>query len=47
MSNKIKEVVIIEAVRTPIGTFMGSLRDLRADQLGSIVISEVIKNAFE
>ena len=45
MSNKIKEVVIIEAVRTPIGTFMGSLRDLRADQLGSIVISEVIKKS--
>ncbi|MBD1134809.1 acetyl-CoA C-acetyltransferase [Pelagibacterales bacterium SAG-MED47] len=45
MSNKIKEVVIIEAVRTPIGTFMGSLRDLRPDQLGSIVISEVIKKS--
>ena len=43
MSNKFKEVVIIEAVRTPIGTYNGSLKDIRADQLGSIVIKEILK----
>tara|TARA_B100001057_G_scaffold127106_1_gene126054 strand:- start:286 stop:1461 length:1176 start_codon:yes stop_codon:yes gene_type:complete len=43
MSNKFNEVVIIEAVRTPIGTYKGSLKDIKADQLGSIVIKEVLK----
>ena len=38
-----KEVVIVGAVRTVIGTYKGSLRKMRADQLGSIVISEVLK----
>ena len=43
MSNKLKEVVIIGAVRTPIGTYKGSLKLMKADQLGSIVIKEVLK----
>lgn len=33
-----KEVVIVSAVRTPIGGFLGSLSSLSATQLGSIVI---------
>ena len=37
------EVVIIEALRTPIGAYKGSLRNIRADQLGSIVIKEILK----
>jgi len=47
MTNKSekKEVVIVGAVRTVIGTFKGSLRKMRADQLGSIVISEVLKKS--
>ena len=40
MTDKLNEVVIIAAVRTPIGTYKGSLKDIRADQLGSIVIKE-------
>ena len=40
-----KEVVIVGAVRTVIGMFKGSLRKMRADQLGSIVISEVLKKS--
>ena len=40
-----KEVVIVGAVRTVIGTYKGSLRKMRADQLGSIVISEVLKKS--
>ena len=47
MTNKLdkKEVVIVGAVRTAIGTYKGSLRKMRADQLGSIVISEVLKKS--
>ena len=46
MNKKIDEVVIISAARTPIGAFNGSLKDLRADQLGSIVIKEILKMTF-
>tara|TARA_B100000902_G_scaffold40918_1_gene48539 strand:- start:140 stop:943 length:804 start_codon:yes stop_codon:yes gene_type:complete len=45
MSNKFKEVVIIAAARTPIGSYKGSLKDIKADQLGSIVIKEVINRS--
>ena len=45
MSKKINEVIIIAAARTPIGTYMGSLKDIKADQLGSIVIKEVLKRS--
>ncbi len=45
MTNKSNEVVIIGAVRTPIGTYRGSLKDIKADQLGSIVIKEVLKKS--
>ena len=43
MNNKSKEVVIVSAIRTPIGTYRGSLKNMRSDQLGSIVIKEVLK----
>jgi len=43
MSNKLKEVVIVGAVRTPIGEYKGSLKSIKADQLGSIVIKELLK----
>ena len=33
-----KEVVIVAAVRTPIGSFLGSLSSLSATSLGSIAI---------
>tara|TARA_Y100001936_G_scaffold245968_1_gene288989 strand:- start:717 stop:1892 length:1176 start_codon:yes stop_codon:yes gene_type:complete len=42
MNKMRKEVVIIGAVRTPIGEFKGSLKNIKADQLGSIVIKEVL-----
>ena len=38
-----KEVVIVNGVRTPIGTFGGSLKDVQAVKLGAIVIREVLK----
>ena len=45
MGNKFKEIVIISAVRTPIGSYRGSLKDIKAHQLGSIVIDEVLKKS--
>ena len=40
-----EEVVIVSAVRTPIGKFQGSLTDLSAPQLGAIVVREAVKRA--
>tara|TARA_B100001057_G_scaffold492886_1_gene586208 strand:+ start:3088 stop:4263 length:1176 start_codon:yes stop_codon:yes gene_type:complete len=45
MSNKFNDVVILAAARTPIGAYKGSLKDIKADRLGSIVIKEVIKRS--
>ena len=45
MSDKYKDVVIVAAARTPIGKYEGSLKQLKADQLGSIVIKEVLKKS--
>ena len=45
MNKKFSEVVIIAAVRTPIGTYKGSLKKIPADKLGSIVIKETINRA--
>lgn len=39
------EIVIIDAVRTPIGKFKGSLGPIRADHLGAHVINEVVRRA--
>ncbi len=40
-----KEVYIIAAVRTPIGSFGGSLKDLAATALGALAIDAAIKQA--
>ena len=45
MVDKSKEVVIVSAVRTPIGIYKGSLSQIKSDQLGSIVIKEVLKRS--
>ena len=39
------DVVIISAVRTPIGKFQGSLESLSAPQLGAIVVREAVQRA--
>ena len=39
------EVVILSAVRTPIGKFQGALSDVSAPQLGAIVVREAVKRA--
>ncbi|WP_440930583.1 acetyl-CoA C-acetyltransferase [Candidatus Pelagibacter sp.] len=38
-----KKVVIANAVRTPIGSFQGSLKNFSADKLGSVIIKELIR----
>jgi len=40
-----KEAVILSAVRTPVGKFLGSLAPLSAVELGAIVVREAVKRA--
>ena len=40
-----KEVFILAAARTPMGSFMGSLKDFSATQLGAVAIKEAVKRA--
>jgi len=42
MSKKSKDVVITAALRTPIGTYKGSLKKLSAAKLGALVIKEAV-----
>jgi acetyl-CoA C-acetyltransferase len=42
MSKKSNDVVITAALRTPIGTYKGSLKELTADKIGALVIKEVV-----
>jgi len=45
MAGQLDDVVIVEAVRTPIGRRNGSLKDVRPDELMALVLSEVIRRA--
>lgn len=40
-----KESVIISAVRTPTGKFLGALKDFKATDLGAMVVREAVKRA--
>jgi acetyl-CoA C-acetyltransferase len=44
-NRKMKEVYIISAVRTPIGSFGGTLKDFSATQLGAIAIKGAVEKA--
>src|ERR671938_1006157 len=39
------ESVIISAVRTPTGKFLGALKDFKATELGAIVVREAVRRA--
>src|SRR5712692_9335032 len=41
----IREAVIISAVRTPVGKFLGGLKSFKATDLGAIVVREAVKRA--
>ena len=38
-----KEAYIIDGIRTPIGSYKGTLSDVRTDDLGALVIKEIVK----
>src|SRR5215470_13704131 len=40
-----KEIVIISAVRTPVGKFQGSLKSISATQLGALVVKTAVERA--
>ena len=37
------DIVIVDAVRTPVGRFRGSLAGVRADHLGAVVLNELLQ----
>ena len=39
------EIVIVKALRTPIGTYKGSLKNISADKLGTEVIKNLINQS--
>src|SRR5438876_7343327 len=43
--SSIKEAVIISAVRTPVGKFLGALKSFKATDLGAMVVRESVKRA--
>src|SRR5437870_6016645 len=43
--SSIKEAVIISAVRTPVGKFLGALKSFKATELGAIAVREAVKRA--
>jgi acetyl-CoA C-acetyltransferase len=45
MLKEFNEVVMVSACRTPIGDYMGTMKDIRANELSKIVASEAIKRA--
>jgi acetyl-CoA C-acetyltransferase len=45
MAKEINEVVMVSACRTPIGDYLGSIKDVRANQLSAIAGAEAIKRA--
>ena len=45
MGAVMKDVVIVSAVRTPIGSFGGSLKNISAVDLGALVIKSALEKA--
>src|SRR5580698_7259894 len=43
MSERLREVFVVDAVRTPIGRHRGALAEVRPDDLGALVIAEIIR----
>ena len=43
MAERLREVFVVDAVRTPIGRHRGTLADVRPDDLGALVIAELIR----
>jgi len=43
--SKVKEIVLVSGVRTPIGNFGGALKDVTAQQLARLVIADVLRRS--
>src|SRR5262245_31112895 len=43
MAGSLRDVLVVDAVRTPIGRFRGALAEVRPDDLGAIVIADVVR----
>jgi 3-oxoadipyl-CoA thiolase len=43
MAERLREVFVVDAVRTPIGRHRGALAEVRPDDLGALVIAELVK----
>jgi 3-oxoadipyl-CoA thiolase len=46
MSGSLRDVLIVDAVRTPIGRFRGALAEVRPDDLGAVAIAGLVKRAI-
>jgi acetyl-CoA C-acetyltransferase len=44
-TDAVSDTVISDPVRTPIGTFNGSLKEIPATELGALVIGETLKRS--
>ena len=42
-----KEAVIVSGVRTPVGKYMGALREVHAYDLAALVLNEALRRANE
>lgn len=42
-----RDVFIVDAIRTPVGKFGGSLKDTRPDDMAALLIREIVKRNFE
>ena len=45
MGGSLRDVLVADAVRTPVGRFRGALADVRPDDLGAVVIAELVRRA--
>src|SRR5262245_12246974 len=45
MGGSLRDVLVVDAVRTPIGRFRGALAEVRPDELGGVAIAGLVKRA--
>jgi 3-oxoadipyl-CoA thiolase len=45
MAGSLRDVLVADALRTPVGRFRGTLAEVRPDDLGAVVIAELVRRA--
>ncbi len=45
MAGSLRDVLVVDAVRTPIGRFRGALAEVRPDDLGAVAIAGLVRRA--